>query len=136
MKNNFTFSQRSIDNLKGVHPDLVKVVHRALAMSEQDFVVIEGVRTKEKQAEYIKKGASKTMNSRHLTGHAVDLYPYMGNGKLEMNDWSIFRKVANAMKQASQELNIPIVWGGDWKKFKDGPHFELDRKVYPSKQNS
>lgn len=135
MKGDFKFSQRSIDNLKGVHPDLVKVVYRALAISEQDFVVVEGVRTKEKQIEYIKKGASKTMNSRHLTGHAVDLYPYVG-GKLEMNDWAIFRKVAKAMKQAAQELNVPVVWGGDWTKFRDGPHFELDRIAYPSKQKS
>lgn len=135
MSNNFTFSQRSLDKLKGVHPDLVKVVHRALAISEQDFVIVEGVRTKEKQAEYVKKGVSKTMNSRHITGHAVDIYPYLGNGKLEMNDWAMFRKVANAMKQSAQELNVSIVWGGDWKKFRDGPHFELDRTAYPNKQN-
>lgn len=135
MSNNFTFSQRSLDKLKGVHPDLVKVVHRALAISEQDFVIVEGVRTKDKQAEYVKKGVSKTMNSRHITGHAVDIYPYLGNGKLEMNDWAMFRKVANAMKQSAQELNVSIVWGGDWKKFRDGPHFELDRTAYPNKQN-
>lgn len=134
MKGDFKFSQRSLDNLNGVHPDLVKVVYRALSISEQDFVVVEGVRTKEKQIEYIKKGASKTMNSRHLTGHAVDLYPYVG-GKLEMNDWATFLKVAKAMKQAAQELNVPVVWGGDWTKFRDGPHFELDRIAYPSKQN-
>lgn len=135
MKGDFKFSQRSLDKLKGVHPDLVKVVHRALAISEQDFVIVEGVRTKEKQAEYVKKGVSKTMNSRHITGHAVDIYPYLGNGKLEMNDWAMFRKVANAMKQSAQELNVSIVWGGDWKKFRDGPHFELDRIAYPNKQN-
>lgn len=135
MKGDFKFSQRSLDKLKGVHPDLVKVVHRALAISEQDFVIVEGVRTKEKQAEYVKKGVSKTMNSRHITGHAVDIYPYLGNGKLEMNDWAMFRKVANAMKQSAQELNVSIVWGGDWKKFRDGPHFELDRTAYPNKQN-
>lgn len=134
MKDGFKFSQRSLDNLNGVHPDLIRVVHRALAISEQDFVVVEGLRTKAKQIEYMKKGASKTMNSRHLTGHAVDLYPYIGNGKLEMKDWSIFSKVAKAMKKAAQELNIKIVWGGDWKKFRDGPHFELDRVAYPVKQ--
>lgn len=133
MKQNFKFSQRSLNNLNGVHPDLVKVVHRALEISEQDFTVVEGVRSKETQAEYVKKGASKTMNSRHLTGHAVDLYPYMGNGKLEMHDWTVFHRVARAMKKAADELNVPIVWGGDWKKFPDGPHFELKRSVYPSK---
>lgn len=73
---NFRFSQRSLNNLKGVHSDLVKEVRRALEISELDFTVIEGVRTKERQAQLFKQGATKTMNSRHLTGHAVDIVPY------------------------------------------------------------
>ncbi|THA11341.1 M15 family metallopeptidase [Rodentibacter pneumotropicus] len=131
----FRFSQRSLNNLKGVHADLVKVVRRALEISELDFTVIEGVRTKERQAQLFKQGATKTMNSRHLTGHAVDLVPY----PLDWRDKAAFGELAKAMFQASKALNIPIRWGGDWnrngrsddEKFYDGPHFELLKAVYP-----
>ena len=124
----FKFSKRSLDNLSGVHADLVKVVRRALEISEIDFVVIEGLRTKARQAELLKAGASQTMNSRHITGHAVDLAAFVGAIRW---DWPLYPKIAKAMKTAAAELKIPIVWGGDWKTFKDGPHFELDRKFYP-----
>jgi peptidoglycan L-alanyl-D-glutamate endopeptidase CwlK len=70
------------------------------------------------------------MNSRHLTGHAVDIVPWI-NRTIPWNDWQIFTLVAQAMKQAAQDLNIPLVWGGDWKTFRDGPHFELSREAYP-----
>lgn len=131
----FRFSQRSLNNLKGVHSDLVKVVRRALEISELDFTVIEGVRTKERQAQLFKQGVTKTMNSRHLTGHAVDIVPY----PVDWNDLEKFGKLAKAMFQASKELKIPIRWGGDWnrngrsddEKFYDGPHFELLKAVYP-----
>jgi len=126
----FRFSKRSLDNLKAVHPDLVAVVKRALEITEVDFGVIEGVRTIERQRQLYKAGASKTLNSRHLTGHAVDLAAYIG-GRLSW-DWPLYYKIAAAMKEAAKELNIPIVWGGDWITFKDGPHFELSRKEYPA----
>ena len=77
----YKLSQRSLDRLIGVNPNLVKVVKRAIQISEIDFMVVEGLRTKETQAEYVKKGVSKTMNSYHLTGHAVDLAPIV-NGKI------------------------------------------------------
>jgi peptidoglycan L-alanyl-D-glutamate endopeptidase CwlK len=125
----FKFSQRSITNLSGVHPDLVKVVRRALEISEIDFAVIEGLRSKERQAELVKAGASQTMNSRHITGHAVDLAAVVG-GAIRW-DWPIYEKIAKAVKTAAAELKVAIVWGGDWVSFKDGPHFELDRKKYP-----
>lgn len=125
----FKFSQRSINNLSGVHPDLVKVVRRALEISEIDFAVIEGLRSKERQAELVKAGASQTMNSRHITGHAVDLAAVVG-GAIRW-DWPLYEKIAKAVKTASAELKVAIVWGGDWVSFKDGPHFELDRKKYP-----
>ena len=118
---------RSLQNLSGVHPDLVAVVKRAIQITEVDFTVIEGVRSRERQKQLVAKGASKTMNSRHITGHAVDMVPW----PIDWDDLERFEIMANAMKQAAEELDIPIVWGGDWKTFYDGPHFELDRKVYP-----
>lgn len=125
----FKLSRRSFDRMQKVHPDMVKVVMLAIELTEVDFGVTEGVRTIEKQREYFAKGASKTMNSRHLTGHAVDLVAYIGS---EVRwDWPLYHKIADAMKRAANSLGVPIVWGGDWKSFKDGPHFELDRKVYP-----
>ena len=118
----------SKNNLKGVHPDLVKVVEKAITLTEIDFRVTEGLRSKTRQIELVNKGASKTLNSRHITGHAVDVVALIG-GSVRW-DWPLYDKIAKAFKQASKELNIPIIWGGDWKTFKDGPHFELDSKVY------
>lgn len=118
----------SKNNLKGVHPDLVKVVEKAITLTEIDFRVTEGLRSKTRQIELVNKGASKTLNSRHITGHAVDVVALIG-GAVRW-DWPLYDKIAKAFKQASKELNIPIIWGGDWKNFKDGPHFELDRNVY------
>tara|TARA_R110000764_G_scaffold38522_2_gene85517 strand:- start:844 stop:1155 length:312 start_codon:yes stop_codon:yes gene_type:complete len=102
-------------------------VKRAITITEQDFTVIEGVRNINRQRELVKKGASTTMNSRHITGHAVDMVPW----PVDWNDLERFEVVSEAMKSAAEELEIPIVWGGDWKSFYDAPHFELDRKVYP-----
>lgn len=125
----FTLSARSYKRLEGVHPDLVRVVERAIAITEVDFVVLEGLRTKERQAQLVKAGASRTMNSRHITGHAVDIGAWVN--KEVRWDWPLYAKIAAAMKKAATEQTVPIVWGGDWRTFKDGPHFELDRKVYP-----
>ena len=127
---NYKFSQRSLDRLNGVHPDLVSVVKRALEISEMDFTVLEGVRSVARQEQLVKAGASKTMRSRHLTGHAVDLGAYVA-GQVRW-DWSLYDKIATAMKAAAKELNIPIEWGGDWVSFKDGPHFQLPWKEYPA----
>lgn len=123
----FKLSEKSKSKLQGLHPDLVKVVNRAIELTPIDFTVLEGLRTKERQQELFDKGASKTLNSRHLTGHAVDLAPY----PIDWNDLKRFNQVADVMKQAAKELNVSIVWGGDWKLFNDCPHFELDKKVYP-----
>lgn len=113
---------------------MVRVVERAIQLTAVDFAVIEGVRTLEKQKEYVASGASQTLNGRHLIqasgfGCAVDLAAFLGK---ELRwDWPLYHKIAAAMKQAAAELSISIVWGGDWKKFPDGPHFELSRKDYP-----
>jgi len=125
----FSFSPRSRKNLEGVHLDLVRVVCRALELSDVDFAVIEGLRTEARQRELVAAGASQTMNSRHLTGHAVDLAPFIA-GAVRW-DWPPFYQIAKAMKAAAAELHIPIEWGGDWKRFKDGPHWQLPWKDYP-----
>lgn len=122
-------SEKSINRLEGVHEDLVKVVKRAIQISDVDFLVGEGLRTVERQKELVASGASKTMNSRHLTGHAVDLFALVG-GKVTWQP-AIYDKVANAMLKAAAELKIPIIWGGSWVSFKDLVHFELNRKFYP-----
>lgn len=127
---NFRLSERSIRKLEGVHPDLVRVVKRAIDITEVDFAVTEGLRTKKRQEELVKLGASKTMKSRHLTGHAVDLAAVIGS---EIRwDWPLYYKIADAIKKAANELKVPIEWGGDWKSFKDGPHFQLTWKDYPA----
>jgi peptidoglycan L-alanyl-D-glutamate endopeptidase CwlK len=125
----FALSSRSEHALQGVNPDLVRVVRRAITLTNVDFVVTEGLRTPERQAELVKAGASKTLNSRHITGHAVDLAPIIA-GQVRW-DWPPFHELARAMKQAAAAEGVAIVWGGSWTRFRDGPHFELDRKVYP-----
>jgi peptidoglycan LD-endopeptidase CwlK len=122
----YTLGTRSSQRLSGVHPDLVAVVKRAIQITEQDFSVLEGIRNINRQRELFKAGKSTTMNSRHLTGHAVDLAPWPISW-----EWEGFYPIAEAMKQAAEELEVDIVWGGDWKSFPDGPHFELSRKTYP-----
>ena len=140
----FVLSERSLKNLVGVKDDLVRVVKRALEISDTDFAVIEGLRTKERQAYLVKKGASKTMNSKHLTGDAVDIAPVI-DGKISW-DFEHYYPLANAMAKAATELGVKVRWGGawvtitsksgtpqDWVKayragggrFLDGPHFEL-----------
>lgn len=126
----FKLSLRSKSRLVGVHPDLVKVVERAIQITEIDFVVLEGLRTLATQKKYVAQGASKTLRSRHLTGHAVDIAPWVG-GTVSWH-WPLYHKLAVAMKQAAKELNVPIEWGGDWKSFKDGPHWQLPWKGYPA----
>lgn len=140
----FVLGQRSLDRLKGVHPDLVKVVKRAIEITPIDFTVLEGLRTVERQKKLVAQGASKTTKSRHITGHAVDLAAVI-DGQIRW-DWALYLQVATAVQQASSELKIPIRWGGTWKllsdtpaitskvlsrSFPDGPHFELPAKAYP-----
>jgi len=121
----FKLSDKSLRRLEGVHPDLVKVVKRAIEITPVDFVVVEGLRTKSRQAYLLDAGKSRTMNSYHLTGHAVDIAPIV-DGKVSW-DWKFFHPMANAMKQAASELDVKLTWGGDWKTFPDGPHFQIDR---------
>lgn len=121
--------QRSLSRLEGVHPDLVRVVKKAAAMSSLDFTVLEGLRTAARQKQLMDLGATKTLNSRHLTGHAVDLAPMVG-GTVRW-DWPLYHQLAVIVKDAAKAENVPIQWGGDWRTFKDGPHWELPWKQYP-----
>ena len=117
---------RGGDPLEGVNADLVRVMKRAAEISKQPFKVVEGVRGKERQAGLVKKGASKTMNSRHLVGNAIDIAPTV-DGQVSW-DWKYYDEVARAMKQAAKELDVNVEWGGDWKTFKDGPHWQIAQK--------
>lgn len=130
-------SAKSETLLKKVHPDLVRVVRRAAASITGDpgFVITCGIRTLEEQKRLKAIGASKTLRSRHLPGaktgmsHAVDLAATVG-GKVRW-DWPLYHKLAAAMKAAAKAEKVPLEWGGDWKSFKDGPHFQLPWDKYP-----
>ena len=137
----FKLSEKSLQRLTGVHPDLQAVVKRAIEITPVDFLVVEGLRTKERQAYLLDAGKSRTLNSYHLTGHAVDIAPIV-DGKPSW-DWKYFFPMANAMRIAAKELNVRVKWGACWKYFDqipsildesilskelaDGPHFQIDR---------
>ena len=152
----YRLGKKSLSELRGVHPDVVKVVKRAIEITEQDFSVHDGLRTEREQREYVRRGVSRTMKSKHLKqadgrGHAVDLVPYI-NGKLRW-EWDAIWDIAEAVQQAAKELGVKLRWGGAWRRidntnqtprqmvddykakqraqgrraFLDGPHFELAR---------
>lgn len=125
----FRLSKRSRDRLKGVHPDLVAVVEAAIHLTPVDFMVTEGLRTPARQAELVRAGASRTLNSRHLTGHAVDVAAWV-DGEVRW-DWPLYPRIAKAFKAAAVGMGAALIWGGDWPRLRDGPHFELDRRAYP-----
>ena len=125
----FSLGPRSKMRLNGVHSDLVKVVERAIQITTVDFTVLEGVRSPQRQKALYEAGASQTLNSRHITGHAVDLGAWV-DSQVDWS-WPLYVQIAKAMKTAAKELNVPIVSGIDWITFRDGPHHELDRKAYP-----
>lgn len=124
----FKFGTRSERNLIGVHPDLAKVMRAAIQSSPVDFAVVEGKRTAQRQRMLLDAGASRTLHSRHLTGHAVDIVPYVG-GKMRW-DWPLYRRLAAHIKTIAKASGVKIEWGGDWRTFKDGPHFQLPRSKY------
>jgi peptidoglycan L-alanyl-D-glutamate endopeptidase CwlK len=151
----YALGKKSTAELQGVHPTLVRIVQRAIVLTVQDFSVHDGVRTLEEQREYVRRGVSKTMNSRHLPqadghSHAVDLVPYI-NGQLRW-EWGPIYNIAHAVDQAATELGVKLRWGAVWDRtmdqyggsaaalkaeveaycrrhpgpdFIDGPHFEL-----------
>lgn len=122
--------ERAERNLKGVHPDLVRVVRAAAKDTAVDFTVTEGLRSLLRQKQLVARGASQTLRSRHLTGHAVDLAAMIG-GDIRW-DWPLYHRLAAAMKAAARAESVPIEWGGDWRSFPDGPHFQLPWSTYPA----
>jgi peptidoglycan L-alanyl-D-glutamate endopeptidase CwlK len=129
-------STRDLTRLQGVHPDLVRVVTRAAEVTPLPFMVIEGVRTRARQAELLRKGKSTTMRSRHLTGHAVDLVPLADvddDGDLDVSwRWHDYHRLAPVIKAVAVELGVPLEWGGDWRGFPDGPHWQLPWATHPA----
>lgn len=124
----YKFGSRSKIRMEGLHPDLVAVLEIAIKRTPIDFTVLEGLRTEERQRELVRDGKSQTMNSRHLTGHAVDIAPLV-NGQATW-DWKYYNQLAPIMKQAAADLGVNLEWGGDWTSFKDGPHWQLSWSVY------
>lgn len=114
---------RSKRRLLGVNPKLTKLLQDFAAHTDMKFIVVEGVRSLERQKELVQAGASRTLNSKHLTGRAVDLAVILG-GELRW-DWPLYRKLGEALKAFAANNGVWIVWGGDWVRFRDGPHFEL-----------
>ncbi len=127
---NFVLSQKSLKNLEGVHPDLVSVIKHAIEISTIDFTVLEGLRTPERQKQVIELGKSWTKNSRHLTGHAVDLGVIIDRHINWYYPW--YEKLSKFVLESADKLNVPIEWGGTWPK-KDGGHYELTWAAYPLK---
>lgn len=128
----YSLGPKSLERLQGVHPDLVRVVKRAITMTPVDFTVLEGLRTLARQKQLMAQGATRTMNSRHLTGHAVDLAPVI-DGKVSW-DWPLYHRLGPAVKEAARLEGVPITWGADWRTFKDGPHWELPWAQYPAER--
>lgn len=116
---------KSESKLAGVHPDLIAIVRQAFILCP-NFIVTDGVRTMARQSELFAMGATRTMNSYHLTGHAVDLCWLEQNGKANWA-WSLYQKIDNAMQKSAAELKLQVTWGGNWLHFKDGPHWQIKR---------
>jgi len=119
----FVLGAKSKEKLQGVDIRLVRLVEQAIKETTVDFTVLEGLRTPERQQQLVNDGFSQTMKSKHLTGHAVDLVAIV-NGKVSW-DKEHYPEIARAMKKAASDQQVKIRWGGDFKSFFDGPHFEL-----------
>jgi peptidoglycan LD-endopeptidase CwlK len=123
---------RDWGRLEGVHPHLRRMVECAALFAPVHFTVLEGVRSATKQAQNVASGVSQTMNSRHLTGHAVDLGVLDEVGVVTW-EWPYYDRFAVHMKGGATLCGYPIEWGGDWTTLKDGPHWQLPWEQYPVK---
>ena len=145
----YKFGERSLKNLEGVHPNLVKVMKAAITNSPVDFTITEGLRSTQRQKSLYAQGRTvkgdKVTNAdgvKNLSNHqdaadgkidglgaAVDLYPFY-LGKVQVNHPDTIKKlkeISNHVKKVAAELGIKIIWGGDWKKPYDPPHFQLGK---------
>jgi hypothetical protein len=121
------FGRRSKARLKGVNVKLVNVLNELIKI--MDVTIIEGVRSKERQAELLEKGATKVKYSRHMEGKAVDLAPY----PIDWNDRERFHYMGGMIRGIGKQMNVNIRWGGDWdsdgeiadNKFDDLVHVEI-----------
>lgn len=107
----YKLGNRSKERLEGVDASMQTVVRSAITITEQDFSVICGLRTRKEQEALVAKGASQTMKSKHLDGDAVDLMAYVDGGRWELN---LYDEIADAMKTSAKELGVKIRWGAAW----------------------
>jgi peptidoglycan LD-endopeptidase CwlK len=133
------FLPRDRRALIGVQPEIIQVLE--LARPRAVFIVVQGVRTIEQQRQLVAAGRSRSMRSRHLTGHAVDLAPWQNldadravdPDEIDWDDFAGFRALSRVILTAARELGVELVWGGNWPTLRDGPHYELDRIRYPAR---
>lgn len=111
-----------------MHGDLKGLAHLMLAESKYDLIILEGIRSRTRQAELVRTGSSQTMNSRHLTGHAIDIGVIVG-GRITWK-WNFYTYLGQLAKDCAYKLDCPILWGGDWQTLKDGPHIQLSARWY------
>jgi peptidoglycan L-alanyl-D-glutamate endopeptidase CwlK len=126
----YRWSAYSRERMAGLHHDLVRVLDLAIGISQIDLIVLEGRRTLDRQMRLVRNGASRTLRSRHLTGHAVDIAPLDEDGHPSWA-WPLYHRIAPVIKRAARDLEVPIEWGGDWERFQDGPHWQLPWDNYP-----
>ena len=122
-----TLDARSLKHLQGVRPELANVITEAATRTK--FRVTEGLRSRERQAQLVKARKSKTLNSRHITGHAIDFIA-IGEDGVATYDMDDMARVVNVIKDCAAEQGVKIECGYDWGW--DAPHVELDRKAYPA----
>jgi peptidoglycan L-alanyl-D-glutamate endopeptidase CwlK len=131
----YRFSKRSYRNLQNVRPELVAVATLALETLGReggpDFVVTDGARNLDEQRKLVEEGKSQTMDSRHLTGHAIDVAAFTPDYEVTWEP-KPYRKIADAFERAGRQLGIEIEWGGSWSEFVDMPHFALTRQQFPA----
>lgn len=128
----FAFGKTSKTRMIGLDSRLIVFLNRAIEITQVDFTIVEGLRSKAKQAADVKSGASFTMNSRHLTGHAVDVAPWIA-GAISWK-WAHFHQLAPYLFEAAKQVKCPIEWGGNWpavpgKSAPDGPHWQIPWKT-------
>lgn len=129
----YKWGNRSRERMQGLHNDLINVLDAVIEVTPIDLTILEGVRSMERQIELLRIGATTTLRSRHLTGHAVDLAPYV-DGEVRW-DWPLYRQIAPVIKAVADSKGVSIKWGGDWKKFPDGPHWQLSWDDYQMTYN-